>query len=174
MDERPVELTRALRALAALVAVGGITVLLIVIFHDSLIRSWAEGNPATRHLLRTEGLAAVKAGTVRPPHFVAPALTMYVVIASLLWVLGAFLRNGFEWGRIGITVLLVFTAVASVGAVLTEPPALFVVCTFVAMAIGIGSLVLMWLPPVTRYIHPPAAEAPRPADAAPAVPATRG
>jgi hypothetical protein len=41
VDERPVELTRALRALAALVAVGGITVLLIVIFHDSLIRSWA-------------------------------------------------------------------------------------------------------------------------------------
>jgi hypothetical protein len=174
VDERPVELTRALRALGALVAVGGVTVVLIVIFHDSLIRSWAEGNPATRHLLHTEGLAAVKAGTVRPPHFAVPAMTMYVVITGLLWVLGAFLRNGFEWGRIGITALLVFTAVASVGALLTEPPVLFVVCTIVAMAVGIGALVLMWLPPVTRYIHPPAAEAPRPADAAPAVPATRG
>jgi hypothetical protein len=174
VDERPVELTRALRALAALVVVGGVTVVLIVIFHDSLIRSWAEGNPATRHLLRTEGLAAVKAGTVRPPHFVAPALTMYVVIVSLLWVLGQFLRNGFEWGRIGITVLLLCTAVASVGAILTDPPVLFTVCTIVAIVVGIGALVLMWLPPVTRYIHPPAATAPRPADPAPAVSATRG
>jgi hypothetical protein len=174
VDERPVELTRALRALTALVVVGGLTVVLIVIFHDSLIRSWAEGNPATRHLLRTEGLDAVKAGTVRPPHFVAPALTMYVVMVSLLWVLGQFVRNGFEWGRIGITVLLLCTAVASVGAILTEPPVLFTICTIIAMVVGVGALVLMWLPPVTRYIHPPVAPATRSADQAPAVPATRG
>lgn len=174
MDERPVELTRALRALLALVVMGGITVALVVIFHDSLIRSWAEGNPATRHLLHSEGLAAVKAGTVRPPHFAVPAVTLYVVIVGLLWVLSEFLRNGFEWGRIGITVLLLGTAVASVGAILTEPPVLFVVCTIVAIVIGVTALVLMWLPPVTRYIHPPADEAPRPADPAPAVPAARG
>jgi hypothetical protein len=99
---------------------------------------------------------------------------MYVVIVSLLWVLGQFLRNGFEWGRIGITVLLLCTAVASVGAMLTEPPVLFTVCTIVAIVVGIAALVLMWLPPVTRYIHPPAAQATRPAHPAPAVPATRG
>lgn len=169
MDERPVELTRALQALAALVVVGGITVLFVVLFRDSLARAWAEGNPATRHLLHTEGLDAVRQGTVRPPHFVAPAVTLYVVLLGLLWVLSQFLRNGFEWGRIGITLLLLGSAVASVGAILTDPPALFVVCTVVAIITGVTSLVLMWLPPVTRYIHPNTA----PRTASPAVPATR-
>lgn len=171
MDERPVELTRSLQALAALVVVGGITVLFVVLFRDSLARSWAEGNPATRHLLHTEGLAAVRAGTVKPPHFVAPAITLYVVMVALLWVLSQFLRNGFEWGRVCITVLLLGTAVASVGAILTDPPTLFVVCTIVAIVIGVTSLVLMWLPPVTRYIHPDAAtRAARPAPPTPPTP----
>ena len=169
MDERPVELTRALQALAALVVVGGVTVVFVGIFHDSLIRSWAEGNAATRHLLHTGGLEAVRQGTVRPPHFVRPAITLYVVMVGLLWVLAQFLRNGFEWGRVGITVLLGGSAIASVGAILTGPPALFVVCTVLAIVVGVTALVLMWLPPVTRYIHPRAAAQ----VAAPAVPATR-
>lgn len=166
MHERPVELTRALQALAALVVVGGITVLFVVLFRDSLARAWAEGNPAARELLRTGGLDAVRKGTVRPPHFVAPAVTLYVVMLGLLWVLSQFLRNGFEWGRLGITVLLLGSAVASVGAILTDPPALFVVCTVLAIVIGVTSLVLMWLPPVTRYIHP------RPDEQPPAGPIT--
>lgn len=170
MDERPVELTRALQALAALVVVGGVTVLFVVLFRDSLIRAWAEGNAATRHLLHTGGVDAVRQGTVRPPHFVQPAIVLYVVMVGLLWVLSQFLRNGFEWGRVGITVLLIGSAIASVGAILTGPPALFVVCTIIAIAIGVTALVLMWLPPVTRYIHPRAAAT----VATPAVPATRG
>jgi hypothetical protein len=170
VDERPVELTRALQALAALVVVGGITVLFVVLFRDSLARSWAEGNPATRHLLRSGGLDAVRSGTVKPPHFVAPALTLYVVMVGLLWVLSRFLRNGFEWGRIGISLLLLGSAVASVGAILTDPPVLFVVCTVVAIITGVASLVFMWLPPVTHYIHPGAA----PRRAHSAVPAARG
>jgi len=170
VDERPVELTRALQALAALVVVGGVTVLFVVIFRDSLIRAWAEGNPATRHLLHTGGVDAVRAGTVRPPHFVEPAVTLYVVMLGLLGVMSQFLRNGFEWGRVGITVLLIGSAIASVGAILTGPPALFVVCTILAIVVGVTALVLMWLPPVTRYIHPSAAVL----TAAPAVPATRG
>jgi hypothetical protein len=169
VDERPVELTRALQALAALVVVGGITVLFVVLFRDSLARAWAEGNPATRELLQTQGLDAVRRGTVKPPHFVAPAVTLYVTMLGLLWVLSRFLRNGFEWGRIGITVLLLASAVASVGAILTDPPALFVICTVVAMIAGVTSLVFMWLPPVTRYIHPSVAAPPARA-AVPAAP----
>ena len=176
MDERPIELTYALRALTALVAVGGITVLFVVLFRDSLVEAWAEGNPAARELLREGGVDAVRAGTVKPPHFVAPAVTLYVVMLGLLWVLSQFLRNGFEWGRLGITALLLGAATASVGAIRTDPPALFVVCTVLAIVIGVAALVLMWLPPVTRYIHPRLIATPpaRPAtpQAPPAVPAT--
>jgi len=154
VDERPVELTYALRALLALVAVGGITVLFVVLFRDSLVEEWARGNPATKDLLETGGLDAVRAGTVKPPHFIAPALTLYVVMLGLLWVLANFLRNGFEWGRLGITVLLLGSAIASIGAILTAPPMLFVICTAVAIVVGVSALTLMWLPPVTQYIHP--------------------
>ena len=173
MDQRPVELTYALRALAALVVVGGLTVLCVVLFRDSLAEAWAKGNPATRELLADGGIDAVRNGTVKPPHFVAPALTLYVVMLGLLWVLSAFLRNGFEWGRIGITVLLLGSAIASVGAILTAPPVLFVVCTAIAIVIGVAALVLMWLPPVTRYIHPRLAAAPPTGHtSSPVVPAT--
>lgn len=168
MDERPIELTYALRTLLALVVVGGLSVLFVVLFRDSLVRAWAEGNPATRDLLNDGGIDAVLGGTVKPPHFVAPAITLYVVMLGLLWVLGSFFRNGFEWGRIGISVLLLGSAIASIGAVLTAPPPLFVVCIAVAIVLGLVTLVLMWLPPVTRYIHPRADAAPTP----PPVPAT--
>lgn len=168
VDERPVELTYALRALLALVVVGGLTVLFVVLFRDSLVRAWAEGNPATRDLLQDGGVDAVLGGTVKPPHFVAPAVTLYVVMLGLLWVLASFLRNGFEWGRIGITLLLLASAIASIGAILTAPPLLFVICTAVAMVLGVVTLVLMWLPPVSRYIHPRPGVAPTP----PPVPAT--
>jgi hypothetical protein len=154
VDERPIELTYALRALLALVVAGGITVLFVVLFRDSLVEAWARGNPATKELLETGGLDAVRAGTVKPPHFIAPALTLYVVMLGLLWVLSNFLRNGFEWGRLGITVLLLGSATASIGAILTAPPMLFVICTAVAIVIGVSALTLMWLPPVTQYIHP--------------------
>ena len=154
MDERPIELTYALRALLALVVAGGITVLFVVLFRDSLVEAWARGNPATKGLLETGGLDAVRAGTVKPPHFIAPAITLYVVMLGLLWVLSNFLRNGFEWGRLGITVLLIGSATASIGAILTAPPMLFVICTVIAIVIGVSALTLMWLPPVTQYIHP--------------------
>ncbi len=144
----------ALRALTALVVIGGIAVVFVIVFHDSLIRAWAETNPSVRHLLHTQGLEAVKHGVVRPPHLVAPAITFFVVIAGLLWVMAMFLRNGFEWSRIGITVLLLFSCFANVGAIRTSLPALFVVCSIVAMAVGATAIVLMWLPSSTRYIHP--------------------
>ena len=154
VDERPVELTYALRALLALVVVGGVTVLFVILFRDSLAEAWARGNPATKDLLESGGIEAVRTGTVKPPHFVAPALTLYAVMLGLLWVLTNFLRNGFEWGRLGITALLLGSAIASIGAILTAPPMLFVICTGVAILIGASALTLMWLPPVTHYIHP--------------------
>lgn len=157
LDPRPSSLTSALRLLAALVVFSGVVVVLVVIRHDDLLRSWAEGNPSARKILDTQGLEALKHPgqfDIKPPHFVAPALTLWGVVAGLLGVLAVFLRNGFEWARIATTVLLLMTAVASVGGILTGPPALFVVLTLVAIVIGIGVIVCLWMPATTRYIHP--------------------
>ena len=154
--ERPATLTFALRALVALIVVSGITVVLICLFRESLIRSWAEGNVEARQILHTEGLDAVKHGSVRPPHFIAPSITLFFSVGGLLAVLAMFVRNGFEWARIGITVLLAFGTVATVAVLATGLPLLFVICAVVAIVVGAAAVVPMWMPATTRYIHPPA------------------
>jgi hypothetical protein len=166
LDERPASLTWALRLIGVLVLFAGVVVLLMVLRNDDLIRAWAQGNPSAKRVLETEGIEALKHpatdNRVRAPHFIAPAVTLYGVLVGLIWVLSVFLRNGFEWARICLTVLLLFTAVASVGGILTGPPALFVVLTVIAIAIGVSALVLAWMPDTTRYIHPPADARPSP------------
>jgi hypothetical protein len=106
--EQPVSVTRARQLLAALVALGAVVTVLIVVLHDQLIRSWAEGRPDMRRVLRTEGLDAVKNGEVHVPAFVPVALVLFVVVAGLIWVLTAFLRGGYNWARIALTLTLFF------------------------------------------------------------------
>lgn len=153
MDERPASLTLALQLLAALVLLGAVTVVLIIVQQDALIRSWAEGNPAVREVLERRGLDAVKEGSVQPPHFIPVAVTLFVVLASLVWVLGVFLSNGFEWARLCITVLLFFSAVAGVAGLRVGQPVTFAVCTVVGLALYAASMVPLWHPDTTAYIH---------------------
>lgn len=157
-DDRPASLTWALRLIALLVAFGGVVVLLMVLRNNDLIRAWAEGNASAKRVLETQGIDALKHppsdNKVRAPHFIAPAVTLYAVVAGVIWVLAVFLRNGFEWARIWLTVLLLVTAVASVGGILTGPPTLFVVLPIIAIVIGVAALAAMWHPATTAYIHP--------------------
>lgn len=164
MDERPASLTLALQLLAALVLLGAVTVVLIIVRQDDLIRSWAQGNPAVRELLATRGLEAVKQGSVQPPHFIPVAVTLYVVLAGLVSVLGVFLSNGYEWARLGITVLLFFSAVTGVAGLRVGQPTAFAVCTIVGLALFAALMVPLWHPDTTAYIHAdPEAEPTRPA-----------
>jgi hypothetical protein len=153
VDERPASLTLALQLLAALVLLGAVTVVLIIVQQDALIRSWAEGNPAVREVLERRGLEAVKEGSVQPPHFVPVAVTLYVVLACLVAVLGVFLSNGFEWARLSITVLLFFSAVAGVAGLRVGQPVTFAVCTVVGLALFAAMMVPLWHPDTTAYIH---------------------
>jgi hypothetical protein len=153
VDERPASLTLALQLLAALVLLGAVTVVLIVVLRDDLIRSWAQGNPAVREVLETRGLDAVKEGSVQPPQFIPVAITLYVVLAGLVAVLGVFLNNGFEWARLGITVLLFFSAVAGVAGLRVGQPVVFDVCTVVGLALFAALMVPLWHPDTTAYIH---------------------
>lgn len=157
IEPRPATLTWAVRLVGALIVFSGIVVVLVVLRHDDLLRSWAEGNPSARKILDTQGLDALRHPgefDIKPPHFIAPALTLWGVIAGLLAVLMVFLRNGFEWARVVTTITMLATAVASIGGIRTEPPTLFVVLTIVAIVIGVGAIVCLWLPTTTRYLHP--------------------
>jgi hypothetical protein len=153
VDERPASLTLALQLMAALVLLGAVTVVLIVVRQDDLIRAWAEGNPAVREILETRGLEAVKEGSVQPPHFIPVAVTLYVVLAGLVAVLGVFLNNGYEWARLSITVLLFFSAVAGIAGLRVGQPTAFDVCTIACLALFAALMVPMWHPDTTAYIH---------------------
>lgn len=153
MDERPASLTLALQLLAALVLLGAVAVVLIVVLRDDLIRSWAEGNPAVHEILQTRGLDAVKQGSVQPPQFIRVAITLYVVLAGLVAVLGVFLSNGFEWARLGITALLFFSGVAGVAGLRVGQPTTFAVCTVIGLALFAALMVPLWHPDTTAYIH---------------------
>lgn len=169
-ERRPVSLVWALRLLGVLVAFGALVALLMVIRSDELVRSWAEGNASAKRILDRYGLEFLKhppahwPGTTteytgaRAPHFIAPAITLFGVLAGLVGVLAVFLRTGFEWARVCLTVIIFFAAVASVGGIRTDPPFLFVLLAIVAIALGVAVIALMWLPATTRYIHPRAAE----------------
>lgn len=153
MDERPASVTLAGRLLVALVLFGALTVVLVVLRQDDLVTAWAEGNPAVRDVLETRGLEAVKEGSIQPPHFVPVAVTLYVVVASLLGVLGVFFTNGFEWARLGITVLLFFAGVAIVAGLRVGQPPLFDVLTILGLALFAALMVPLWHPDTTAYIH---------------------
>jgi hypothetical protein len=153
VDERPASLTLALQLLAALVLLGAVTVVLIVVLHDDLVRSWADGNPAVREVLRTRGLDAVKKGSIQPPQFTRVAITLYVVLAGLVGVLGVFLKNGFEWARVGITLLLFFSAVAGVAGLRVGQPTTFTVVLVVGVALFAAMMVPLWHRDTTAYIH---------------------
>jgi hypothetical protein len=146
----------ALRMLALLVALGAVCCVLVVTLQNMLIRTWAEGNAAAREILQTEGLQALKhpaVGQVGAPQFVPVTLTMFVVLAGLYYVLGVFLYYGFEWARLGATALAIFSAVAGVAGIVVAPPALFIGCILVVIAIGVALLVFLWHPETTRFIY---------------------
>ena len=142
--QHPASVSWVSRLLAALVALGAVVTVLIVVLQDQLIRSWAEGRPDTRKVLRTGGLEAVKSGEVHVPQFIPVALTLFVVVALLIWVLTAFLRSGYGWARVALTVTLFFLAVGTIAGLRTGAPATFVVLSVASFPIEAAAAYFLW------------------------------
>jgi hypothetical protein len=140
----PPSVSWAARLLAALVALGAVVALLIVVLQDQLIRSWANGRPDTRKVLRTRGLDAVKNGDVHVPQFIPVALTLFVVVALLVWVLTAFLRGGYGWARVALTVTLFFLAVGTIAGLRTGAPATFMALSVASFPIEAAAAYFLW------------------------------
>jgi hypothetical protein len=140
----PASVSWASRLLAALVGLGAVVIALVVVLRDQLIRSWAEGRPDTRKLLRTGGLEAVKSGEVHVPQFIPVAVTLFVVVALLIWVLTAFLRSGFGWARVALTVTLFFLAVGTIAVLRTGAPTTFMVLSVASFPIEAAAAYFLW------------------------------
>jgi len=143
-QQYPASVTWATRLLTALVALGAVVTVLIVVLQDQLIRSWAEGRSDTRKVLRTRGLEAVKNGEVHVPQFIPVALTLFVVVALLIWVLTMFLRGGYGWARIALTITLFFLAVGTIAGLRVGLPATFMVFSLASFPIECAAAYFLW------------------------------
>jgi hypothetical protein len=149
----PASLTWALRTLAALGALGLVATVLIVLLRDELIRTWAMGRSDMRRVLETQGLDAIKDGAVHPPAFVPVAIVLFIVVSGLIWVLSAFLRGGFGWARVCLTVLLFFLLVGTVAGLRTGAPAVFAVISVASFPIEAAAVFFMWHKDTTGYLR---------------------
>lgn len=141
---QPASLMAMTWTLRLLYLVGLVTVALTWLGEDDLVRSWAEGRAAVRRTLETGGLDAVRSGDIAPPAFVPVAVVMFVVVASLLWVLAAFVRIGYGWARTTTTATVLFLVVATVAGLLTEPPVLFVALAAASFLLELVVLAALW------------------------------
>src|SRR3954469_524524 len=151
--QHPASVSWAARLLAALVALGAVVTLLIVVLQDQLIRSWAEGRPDTRKVLRTGGLDAVKDGEVHVPQFIPVAVTLFVVVALLIWVLTAFLRGGYGWARIALTITLFFLAVGTIAGLRTGAPATFMALSVASFPLEAAAAYFLWHKDTSAYLR---------------------
>jgi hypothetical protein len=152
-EQQPASLAWATRMLAAIVVLGAVVTVLIVVLRDQLIRAWAEGRPDMRRVLRTEGLDAVKNGEVHVPAFVPVALVLFVVVAGLIWVLTAFLRGGYSWARIALTLTLFFLAVGTIGGLRTGAPTTFMVLSVISFPLEAAAVYFLWHKDTSAYLR---------------------
>jgi hypothetical protein len=132
----PVRLAAAL--VWAVIALSGLTALLTVVLRDQLVDSWAVGKPAD----------------LEPPAFVPVAITMFVVLALLGWVLVVFFRIGHGWARWAIAALVVFSAFVSLIGLGRDLPTAFVLLTVVSLVLDAVALVLLFHRDTTAYLRP--------------------
>jgi hypothetical protein len=149
----PASLTWARRLLGALVVLGAVVTLLIVVLRDQLIRSWAQGRPDLRRVLRRQGLEAVKNGDVHVPAFVPVALVLFVVVALLIWVLSAFLRGGYGWARLALTMTLFFLAVGTIAGLHTGVPTTFMLLSVASFPLEAAAAYFLWHKDTSAYLQ---------------------
>ena len=104
-------------------------------------------------MLGPRGSTAVKNGDVHVPAFVPVALVFFVVVALLIWVLAAFLRGGYGWARLSLTVTLFFLAVGTVAGLRTGAPAMFMVLSVASFPLEAAAVVLLWHKDTSAYLR---------------------
>ena len=104
-------------------------------------------------MLRTQGLEAVKNGEVHVPAFIPVALVLFVVVALLIWVLAAFLRGGYSWARIALTVTLFFLAVGTIAGLRTGAPATFMVLSVASFPLEAAAAYFLWHKDTSAYLR---------------------
>lgn len=162
MERRlPASVRIAIRAAWGLVVVIGLTVLLMVVFYDDVVGSWAGRHEGARQAFAQGGREGLRRAGFVAPAFLPVAATMFVVTAMLVWVLSVFFREGHRWGQIGLSGLVLLSLFASVvlGFVL-DPPVVFVAVAVSSLVVEGVLAVCLWHPDTLSYLAGPWAEGP--------------
>jgi hypothetical protein len=168
----------AIHAAWGLVGVLGLTVVLMAVFYDDVVGSWAERHEGAREAFAQGGREGLERAGYVAPAFLPVTATMLVVAAMLVWVLGVFFREGHRWGQLGLFGLVLVAVFASIalGFVLS-PPTVFVVVAVLSLLVEGVTVVCLWHPDTLAYLASPWLDGPpdEPAtDAAPGAPANPG
>ena len=152
MIDRPASVTRTLYTLTALTGVAGLVTILSAVMRRDLVLAWAEGNAGASVILREQGLDAVEE-TLTVPAFVPVVATGFVVLVMLLWVMGAFFKEGFTWARVCLVVFAVFGVFLAVLCIWSGIPTLFEVLAGVMVVLCVLLLFFLLHKDTSRYFR---------------------
>ncbi|MBZ5736798.1 hypothetical protein [Nocardioides mangrovi] len=137
-EQRPGSVVAAIWLLGAVIVVYGLASVLTAVFDDELVDAWSAGRPDS--------------DSVEPPSFVAVAVVMFIVVASLLVVLMRFFHVGLPWARVLLTGLVAILAIGTLALLVTGPPALFVVALAIGLVLDLASLAMLWRRDTTAFL----------------------
>ena len=133
----PASVRAAVWLVWGVIVLSGLSALLTVVLRDQLVRSWAEG--------RTTDLA--------PPAFVPVAVTLFVVLAALGWVLVVFFSHGHGWARWSLAALVLFAGFTSAIGLDRDLPPAFVVLTVVFLVLNTALLFFLFHKDTNAYLR---------------------
>ena len=110
------------------------------------------GASRPRKVLLTQGLDAIKDGEVHVPAFVPVAVVLFIVVALLIWVLTAFLRGGYNWARVSLSLTLFFLAVGTVAGLRTGAPSVFMVLSVASFPFEAAAVYFLWHKDTSAYL----------------------
>ena len=137
---RPTSVTRASQVVWLLVGVATVATVLAVVLDDDTIIAWVGGEGRSPDDTRV------------PPSFTPVVVVLYVVIASLLLVLLAFLRGGHNWARHCIAAGALLVAFSVTSGLRTDPPTAFLVAALLIVALALVLVVLLYLPATNAWV----------------------
>jgi len=78
---------------------------------------------------------------------------LFVVVALLIWVLAAFLRGGYGWARVALTVTMFFLAVGTIAGLHTGAPVTFMLLSVASFPIELAAVFFLWHQDTSAYLR---------------------
>lgn len=148
----PGSLRMTLWLLTGVVVVSGLTTVLTWVLEEDLVRSWAERNETAREILLEGGYDSLRDNPIVPA-FVPLAIVSFIVFVLFAVVLAAFLVDGHGWARPVLSLTVLFVALVAVLSLGRHLPVLFVVLSWLSLALQAALLVCLWHKDTTAYLR---------------------